>query len=117
MPRDLEKKRATWRAWYRRNRGLETKRINARRKIRRRKACELLREIKRNGHCQKCGFDHPAALQFHHRRASDKRFDVSQASTGNYSMTAIQREIAKCVLICANCHFILHYNKRQKARK
>lgn len=64
------------------------------------------------GKCMRCGFDHPAALQFHHRDPSTKEFNLSHgASLGKpkkFPWPTILEEIKKCDLLCSNCHFIEH---------
>ena len=73
--------------------------------------------------CIKCGFAHPAAIDFHHvvRNASNKKL---HAIVKNYNFTAAMEEIKKCVPLCANCHRILHHTEhkaskldRKKAKK
>lgn len=65
----------------------------------------------KGGACEQCGFDdHPAALQFHHRDPAVKRFTVTTNAMGSskkYPWEMILEEIAKCDLLCANCHFAL----------
>ncbi len=64
--------------------------------------------------CQNCGFrDHPAALEFHHRDPSQKRFNLANAfqSPSQFSWDEILAEIAKCDLICSNCHRIEHSSR------
>lgn len=64
----------------------------------------------KGGKCSRCGWDkHPAALQFHHTDPSSKEFNLSANTLlrekGNY-----EGELAKCILLCANCHAIEHQN-------
>lgn len=61
--------------------------------------------------CIKCGFSHPAALDFHHTNPAEKENLVSKlASDGCYA--AAMEEVQKCVVLCANCHRIHHYEER-----
>jgi len=59
--------------------------------------------------CVRCGFDHPAALHFHH--PTDKTVEVSRMVNRNVSRAKIEAEIAKCEVICANCHAIEHWDQ------
>lgn len=61
--------------------------------------------------CNRCGFDHPAALQFHHIDPTQKGFNVTTkqlASPRKIPWAIIEAEVAKCELLCANCHFQHH---------
>ncbi len=58
--------------------------------------------------CIKCGSAHPAVLDFHHRFDEDKEFNISMCR--NFSLARIKAEIAKCDVLCANCHRILHWD-------
>lgn len=58
--------------------------------------------------CQTCGESHPACLQFHHRDPATKDFDIANAIANGWSKVRLQREIAKCDVLCANCHARLH---------
>lgn len=60
--------------------------------------------------CIYCGESHPATLQFHHRNPEEKKFSISQAIMKSqvYSWEEIFMEVAKCDLICANCHAVWH---------
>lgn len=80
--------------------------VNARRYSQR----EMIVEIKKAG-CSICGYKkNSAALQFHHKDEKKKSFEIS----GNHcrSEESIKNEIAKCILVCANCHAEIH-NKDQ----
>jgi len=57
---------------------------------------------------------HPAAMDFHHRPGEKKLFGVSQRCE-SYSEAAILAEIAKCDLMCSNCHRIETF-KAQEAK-
>lgn len=72
-------------------------------------------QLKKTLSCEHCGEDHPAVLQFHHTDPSQKDLEVSLMISNGSSLSRIQDEISKCVVLCANCHFKLHYNLRQKA--
>ena len=56
--------------------------------------------------CSRCGFDDPRALEFHHRNAAEKLFNVMSGLS--YAPDRLLAEIAKCDVICANCHAIEH---------
>jgi hypothetical protein len=62
--------------------------------------------------CQDCrGVFHWFAMQFDHRPGSVKKFTISQA--GCRSRVSVAEEIAKCDLLCANCHAIrTHVTRR-----
>jgi formate-dependent nitrite reductase cytochrome c552 subunit len=56
------------------------------------------------GSCMLCGYDkHPAVLDFHHVDPLTKSFGISSGGFSR-SWASIKSEIAKCVLVCANCH-------------
>ena len=64
------------------------------------------------GKCIRCGFDHPSALQFHHRDPSQKLFNITSKELSmprKYPWgTRIIPELDKCDLLCSNCHFLEH---------
>lgn len=54
--------------------------------------------------CADCGYDsHPAALDFDHVRG-EKLFSVSRGA--GYPWETVLEEIAKCEVVCSNCHRI-----------
>ncbi len=61
--------------------------------------------------CCFCGYDRcSAALDFHHRDASTKKFGLSQSGmTRSWERT--REELDKCVLVCSNCHREIHAGK------
>lgn len=64
-----------------------------------------VRDTKINKPCMDCGNTYPPeCMDYDHRPGEIKRFDVSK--TNAHGLPAIMDEIAKCDLICANCHRI-----------
>jgi hypothetical protein len=63
-------------------------------------------EVKAKAPCLDCGgiFD-PVCMDYDHVRG-EKKFSVCQMVRMAYSREAIMDEIAKCDLVCANCHRI-----------
>jgi len=73
------------------------------RKIRRAKG--LLRfKQEAGGKCQICGYNKClAALHFHHKNPSEKKYSISQC-IDYISTKTVREEVKKCILVCANCH-------------
>lgn len=64
------------------------------------------------GCCSKCGYKHNiAALEFHHVNPEEKEFQIDMRKLSNTSMDKLQKEINKCILLCANCHREEHNNE------
>lgn len=63
------------------------------------------------GACVSCtGVFHPAVFDFHHL-GDGKEENISEMIFGGASLMAICVEVAKCILLCANCHRIEHYDR------
>lgn len=41
-------------------------------------------------------------------------FNISDAVNKGFGLDRIKKEISKCIVLCANCHFKRHYNMRQR---
>ena len=66
----------------------------------------------KGGKCELCGYNKCiASLQFHHKDPSKKDFGLSQNGMPR-SWDKCKNELDKCVLVCANCHFELHYTEK-----
>lgn len=62
--------------------------------------------------CVDCGYaKHPNALEFDHRPGTDKKFNIGE-KVGSRTRTSIWEEIAKCDVVCANCHAIRTAERR-----
>jgi len=69
--------------------------------------------------CKICGYNKcPNSLDHHHIYGKDFRIRTqdlySYITTGNEK---IKRELDKCILICKNCHYNIHYKEMQKKRR
>lgn len=67
----------------------------------------------KGGKCIKCGYNRcPAALDFHHIIPEEKEGNLKDLFSRNWA--TIEKEIDKCILLCANCHRAEHYNEVSK---
>lgn len=86
---------------------------------RRRALKQRFRDYKRTLSCEKCGLsgqEAPWALDFHHHDAGrkEKVTSVSHLVSGGYGWETIMEEVAKCNVICANCHRREHYEEHME---
>jgi hypothetical protein len=109
MPyKDPEKQRAYLAAHY------EEKKIRYRESSRaaRARRRELMKELK-SGSCVDCGVSYPFyVMQFDHI-GTDKVASVSQLAQLKAWQTVLD-EIAKCELVCANCHAERTWTRQQE---
>lgn len=64
-----------------------------------------IKEFRESRACDKCGLSGQAIrLVFHHLNPSTKKFNVAAAMQYNASWKDLHKEIAKCILLCPNCH-------------
>lgn len=68
-----------------------------------------LDDLKRAACCVRCGNSDYRVLEFHHTSPQEKLFNISEATKRGMSIQTIMEELAKCEIICANCHKIEHY--------
>ena len=74
-------------------------------KTHRNKHREYRDAVKMASGCELCGYnEHPAALQFDHIDPSTKEFSLGRSKA--VSFQRMKDEIAKCRVLCANCHMI-----------
>lgn len=66
--------------------------------------------------CGKCGIKDHRVLDLHHPDEKKKEFTVAYFRR-QLGFDRIKREVKKCVVICANCHRVLHWEKRQQLAK
>lgn len=65
-------------------------------------------EYRRKHPCVFCGETEIVCLDLHHKDPKAKIKDVSRMAFDAYSESRMESEVAKCVVVCANCHRKLH---------
>lgn len=104
--RDREKQLEYQRQNYQNNKEL----WKNRQRIRRDSNRKYLKELKLSLGCSICGYNKcPAALDYHHPD-NNKETSVSKAASSK-GIKSLQKEIDKCILVCANCHRELHFKE------
>lgn len=79
--------------------------IDTKRQIRRRKNRTWFRtEIMSKLKCTRCLESNPVCLDFHHLDPKTKRSEVTKMVNESRNRNDIFAEIAKCIVLCANCH-------------
>ena len=96
--------------WYKENK----ERAKAQKKKFRAERIAWFQEYKTKQGCRQCGASHPAVLDCHHIDPSEKEFVLSSALRRDWSKERILKELAKCDILCANCHRIHHWNEKNK---
>ena len=99
--------RHEWYPGHRKERIQETK-------ARRTELQEWYNKYKATLQCKNCCEWRRECLHFHHRDPKQKEFDVSSAIRNGVSLERLQAEIAKCDVLCANCHAIETQNERYR---
>lgn len=61
--------------------------------------------------CSKCNENHPGCLDFHHKDSSTKESGIARMLHDTKSKSTLLKEIAKCEVLCANCHRKHHYEE------
>jgi hypothetical protein len=81
--------------------------VKAYAKARGQKNKNFLKEFKKGKSCEQCGYNTDSRiLVFHHKNRENKKFELN--TYGVRSLETIKKEIDKCILLCPNCHHILH---------
>lgn len=122
MPKHTEEQRAKWRAAWDRRYAKHGDRLRARKRAyyhshpetawrstrRANEKRDALREIvwaKKSKPCADCGGSFPPyVMDYDHRDGSQKISAVSNLLSLRKPIEEIEAEIAKCDLVCANCH-------------
>ena len=101
--RDYQRKRRTDPEFRERERVAKLARRAARR--------EWLRGIKAERGCRVCEEHDPVVLDFHHRNPDEKVASPLEMVAKAYGLARIKAEIAKCDVLCANCHRRAHHEE------
>ncbi len=77
------------------------------------KAVRDLIRSEKNRPCMDCGnVFHFSAMDFDHRAPKEKRFSIGAWGRPQSAIHKVRAEIAKCDVVCANCHRIRTYKSR-----
>jgi hypothetical protein len=113
MPtKDKEKRNATNRASYHRNKEKRQKKNRENKAT----AKEKWKAFKSTLSCVQCGQNHPAVLDFHHIERHPSNRKVNKLLT-NKAYKKAAEEVKKCIVLCSNCHRIHHHNERLEKKK
>jgi hypothetical protein len=94
--------RDCYRAYFRDRAEPHRREVRAARLNRRRDARIFLADYLRTQCCSDCGEADPRVLEFHHLR--EKRGNLADLVRRGSSVRALQREVARCTVLCGNCH-------------
>lgn len=74
---------------------------------------EYLASVKEGKSCMDCGRSYPGfVMDFDHVRGQ-KEFELSRAHKRQITVVRLAEEVAKCDLVCANCHRIRTFTRQQ----
>lgn len=59
--------------------------------------------------CAKCGEKRGYLLDYHHLDPSQKEYTISRLTAGQCSAEKLEKELSKCIILCANCHREFHF--------
>lgn len=69
-----------------------------------------VRDIRRKSFCVDCGISDWRVLDFDHLPQYEKLFTIGE-KIRYHSIAQIEAEIAKCEVVCANCHRVRTYTR------
>lgn len=115
----VEERRAYWREWYENNKHREDYKAadKATKKRLRKEKGVWLSEYKKTLTCKRCGINDFRVLDFHHQDPKEKDFAVANMIRLGLSREKVLIEIAKCEVLCSNCHRIRHWEEKQKENR
>lgn len=101
------------REWYARNADHAKGRVIERRGLLK----AWMREHRSNIVCSRCLETDPACMDFHHLDPAAKEMSVANAVQNGWSISRLRAEIAKCIVLCSNCHRKLHAAEAAEVRR
>lgn len=96
--------------WYPKNKAKHIA-LQKRRKVRLR---NMIKNIKRYASCLDCGISGsrcPEVLEFDHVKG-EKSTNIAWVAEKGYGAARLKAELAKCEIVCANCHRIRTVRRR-----
>jgi transcription elongation factor Elf1 len=90
--------------YYQENKNKEIKRVGSRKSD----IGKWFAEYKSGLSCEKCGEREVVCLDFHHISEANKDFNLGHIKSWGWGKERIKKELAKCTVLCANCHRKVH---------
>ena len=106
----LQENKEHMRSYYREYNRTHRFRLEANRK----RIKDWLCDYKSNLKCEQCSESCSACLDFHHKDPSQKEFGICLGAARAYSIERLKIEIAKCSVLCSNCHKREHPYQNKK---
>ncbi len=110
--------------YYRRNRGKRVAQLTKSTRERRERRSEWLKKLKTSTPCKDCGkLYHYSQLDFDHRAGVEKHASLKRHRNMGFwnfvrqqGWQTVQDEIAKCDIVCANCHRLRTWLRKEKEK-
>lgn len=106
---DKETQKAYQRKYYVKN----LRKVLDRKNKRQRALRNWFKDWKDTLHCKRCAFAVGIALDFHHKDPKKKLYAVGSMLERGFSKENIMKEASKCMILCANCHRIEHFQEKK----
>ncbi len=99
------------REWYKKNKGKHLLNVSANNRAYREQFDTIVQAAK-SVPCKDCRESHPYyVMDFGHLPGSEKSWDVSRMRSYWIDLDVVRAEIAKCEVVCANCHRKRTFNR------
>ena len=109
--KNKDKKRVMDKKYYLKNKTILNEK---QREYHKKRENKFLSAYKKGKICALCGYnEHWEILQFHHKDKKKKLFEITLFKIAKKNPEELKREIEKCILICPNCHFLLHLREKE----
>jgi hypothetical protein len=117
--KSVEERRAYWNNWHERNKHREdykASQAETKKRIRKERR-EWFQDLKKTLKCNRCPETDWRVLDFHHTDPSQKDWEVANMVRSRWSQKRILAEIAKCEVLCSNCHRKEHWKERHESEE
>lgn len=96
--------------WYKRNKQRLIQKAARNNNTYRQRNLEYILEVK-DSPCSDCGIKYPPYVMDFDHTGDDKQFNVSRLWRLGCSLATLKKEIAKCELVCSNCHRVRTFTR------
>ena len=96
------------RVYYEQNSERKNK-IRSRSREHRKNIKDFILNYKKQCSCTICGDSRWYVLDFHHIDPTQKENTIARMTSNKSNLNDIQKEVDKCIVLCANCHREFHH--------